>query len=315
MPGPLARALQSLRLPLALALLAYLVLRFLISLFRIISGENFSSLGESSFADRISDQTGEYLGLFTLLLLAIAVALVAAVEPLKVARPIVLTTLILTGIGLLLGVFGMLAYFFTRSSDTFNSTRDKVESTLLDLPVIALYALFALFLLALLGAKGLPRAPKRERRPQHGRQYPGAPQQGGIPGFPPVEQQPYGYQQQPQSQAYDPWQGYPQQGGYQQQGYQNTGYQQGYQQQQQQQPYQPEPTYQPPQRPTEQAPWNQPPQQPPYHQPDPPAAPSDATRPVDISKHEDEHAAPPPPAWPHQPPAHQPPPQDDGPRL
>ncbi|MGB9376483.1 MAG: hypothetical protein WCB04_03115 [Mycobacteriales bacterium] len=261
-PGVVTTALQALRLPMALALLAYLVLRFLISLFRIFSGENYSSLSPSTFADRASEQHGEYLGLFTLLLLVALVFLVAAGRPLKQARPLVLSTLILTGIGLLLGFIGMLAYFFTKSSDTFNSTRDKIEGTLLDLPVLALYVLFALFLLALIGAKGLPRAVRPERAPQYGQGYPG--QQGGVPGFPPVEQQQQygGYPPTQQGQSYDPWQGYPQQG------YQPPA-------------YQPEPQYQPPQQ------WAQPPGQPAYGQPDPVAPEPTETRPVDIATPED----------------------------
>lgn len=345
-PGVLATSLHTLRLPLALTLLAYLALSFLISLGRIAFGEKISDITGAglSFAERASGEQATFLSLLTLILLAIAVALAVTGGPLKLARPIALTTLVLTGLGLLFGLIGTLSFFFVDSQGSFRSTRDKIEGTLLDLPVMGLYILFALVLLALIGPKGLPRAPKPEPQQQYGQQYSGAPQQGGIPGFPPVEQQPYGGYQQPpqQGQAYDPWQGYPQQG-YQQQPYQPDPppYQPQdpapYQPQPQQQaPYQPQqapepPPYQPPQRPAEQSPWNQPPQ-PPYQQPDPSASPSEPTKLVDISKHEDESeppspspfapyrpsaeeerpsSSPQPPAWPQQSSQSQPP-LDDG---
>lgn len=279
-PGLVATALEKLRLPLAIALLAYLALRFLLSFSRLVSGEAETTrlIVQDSFAQRTADEHVHYLGLFTLLLLALVVALVAVREPLKLARPLVLTTLVLTGIGLFLGVVGTLAFLFVDSIGSTQSTRDKFEATLLDLPVIALYVLFGLFLLGLLGPKGLPRPPKREpaqQQQQNYGQYSG-PQQGGIPGFPPVEHQ-YGYQQPPQNQSYDPWQGYPQQG-YQQQPYQPEP---AYQQQPEQAPYQPpqwpgaHPSYQQAEqshRPPDQA------QQPSYRGPEQPAGQPGASR-------------------------------------
>lgn len=303
-PGAVTTALSALRLPIALALLAYLVLDFLISLGRIISGgRGIVTSAGPGFAERAASQQSTFLSPLTLILLVLLVAIVAAREPIKLARPVVLTALVLTGVGLLFGLVGLLSAFFVDSRFGFNTTRDKIEQTLLDLPVLALYVLFALFLLALLGAKGLPRTPKPQRSQQYGQQYPGA-SQGGIPGFPPLEQQPYGYQQPPQSQAHDPWQGYPQQG------------------YQQQQPYQQEPQYQQPpqqpwqqQRPAEQSPYQQP-QQPPYRQQDPPAGAREPSTPVDVSKHEDSsedrpNTAPPAPSWPQQPSHTQPLPESD----
>ncbi len=291
-PGPIATALQPLRLPLALAALTFLALQFLVSLFRMAFGEKLSALSDASpLSARIVSEQNAYLSVLTLILLVSVVALAATREPLKVARPLVLTTLVLTGIGLLLGFIGTLAFLFVESQGPFNSGRDKVEETILDLPLIGLYVLFGLFLLSLLGAKGLPRTPKPERPQQYGQHYAVGPQQGGIPGFPPVEQQQYGYQQQPQppqqqNPAYDPWQGYPQQG----------------YQQQPQAPYQPEQPYQQPQAPY------QPPQQPepaPYQPPQ--QAPYQPSQHPDLSKHS-EPSAPAeqdrpdsPPAWPSQP--------------
>jgi len=321
-PEAVTAALRPLRLPLASALLAYLSLLFLISLGRVMNGEELiSGTAGPSFAERASGQQGSYLGLITLGLLALVVFLVAAREPLKVARPVVLATMVLTAFGLLMGFIGMLAGFFADRAGGLNSTRDKIEGALLDLPMIGLYVLFALFLLALLGADGLPRPAKSAGAQPYG-QYSGPPQPGGIPGFPLPEQQAYGYQQPPQQgQSYDPWQGYPQQ-----------GYQQHQPEQSSYQPQQPEQApYQPPQRPPDQAPYYPPEQsyrapdpQPQYRQPEPsrqpePTGPAEFTQsPFAPYQPPTEHDRPgptpspsPPPAWPQQPAPTQPLPGQD----
>jgi hypothetical protein len=207
-PSGVVAAVRRFGDPLAFLLLGYIGLEYLFAVGHLlIERKSFAGIG-SSFADRASTVDSSFLNLFFLFLVAVAVVLATVIgQRSKLARPIVITALAIVGAGAVLGFLTMLIGLFS----DIPTTRDKVETVLTELVIIAVFVVVGLVLLALLSSPELRPAPKPQPAYQ---QYPGAPQ--GYPGYPPPGQPGYGgYQpqgqydsqptyQQPVAPAYDP---------------------------------------------------------------------------------------------------------------
>lgn len=182
---------------LAFLLLGYVALEFLLALGRLlVARKGYLGIPQSTFSQRAAFVDSSFLSLLTLAAVVAAVVLVIGVgQRSKLARPVVIIALALLAFGALLGLITMLASLFTHSS--YTTGRDKAESLLGLLVVLAIYVVVGLVLLAVLGSAELRPAPKPQRA--YG-QYSGGQQGGqqGYGGYPPA-QPAYGYHQ-PQGQ-------------------------------------------------------------------------------------------------------------------
>ncbi|MEP6697878.1 MAG: hypothetical protein ABJA34_13520 [Pseudonocardiales bacterium] len=241
-PSGVAAAFRKFGDLLALLLIASVALDYLLGLGRLLIGSRAypGAPTTSPFTERAGFADTTFLSLTSLALVVVAVLLVTVVGGRsRLARPVVIVALALVAIGALLGFISMVAGMF---SHVF-TTRNKIETLLGLLIVLAIFVVVGMVLLQVLSSPELRPAPKPQ--PAYA-QYQG--QQQGYGGYPPQRQQQQVYGYPPQGQ-YDPQPSY-------QQHYEQPPTQVGQPYEQQQQAYEPPPPI-----------WEQPPNPPPSQQP------------------------------------------------